>query len=467
MSGALRPAGLRARLRAGGAGHRRLGRRRRRRPSLSCRRCAAAVGGWISIARLGRSRRLRRRVPGRADRPVVARRHDRRRWSAARRSAASTARWAWYSASRAARCWWSSPISSPAWWSRSSAGREPVLDARAAAAYVYGAPTGCADQLPRRLPPAHPIRRRPGARHARTTCCVPRPQGRATGKPPVQGSGVVTAWLIDTALTTDDDDKLHEECGVFGIWNVPDAAARHRAGAARAAAPRPGSDRHRHASTATRFHSHRGLGLVGDNFGDAAGDRPRCPAASPSAITAMPPPATRCCATCSRSMPISSSAASRSAHNGNLTNAHVAAPRAGAPRLPVPVDHRHRGVHPPDRHQPVFHRGGPADRRAEAGDRRLFAGRAVQRGADGRARPAGRAPADPGPHRHADGTGGWVLASETCALDIVGADFVRDVEPGEIVVINDQGVHSIKPFASAPRTLLRVRIHLFRPPRLA
>jgi amidophosphoribosyltransferase len=45
-----------------------------------------------------------------------------------------------------------------------------------------------------------------------------------------------------------------------------------------------------------------------------------------------------------------------------------------------------------------------------------------------------------------EGTGGWVLASETCALEIVGADFVRDVEPGEIVVINDQGVHSIKPF---------------------
>ena len=39
-----------------------------------------------------------------------------------------------------------------------------------------------------------------------------------------------------------------------------------------------------------------------------------------------------------------------------------------------------------------------------------------------------------------------MLASETCALDIVGADFIRDVEPGEIVVINDQGVHSIKPF---------------------
>ena len=49
-----------------------------------------------------------------------------------------------------------------------------------------------------------------------------------------------------------------------------------------------------------------------------------------------------------------------------------------------------------------------------------------------------------------EGTGGWVLASETCALDIVNADFVRDVEPGEIVIINDQGVHSIRPFTKQP-----------------
>ena len=48
-----------------------------------------------------------------------------------------------------------------------------------------------------------------------------------------------------------------------------------------------------------------------------------------------------------------------------------------------------------------------------------------------------------------EGTGGWVLASETCALDIVGATFIRDVEPGEVVVINDQGVQSIKPFGRA------------------
>jgi amidophosphoribosyltransferase len=38
--------------------------------------------------------------------------------------------------------------------------------------------------------------------------------------------------------------------------------------------------------------------------------------------------------------------------------------------------------------------------------------------------------------------GGWVLASETCAFDHLGAQFIREVEPGEIVVIDQEGVHS-------------------------
>ncbi|MCU0666441.1 MAG: amidophosphoribosyltransferase [Candidatus Omnitrophica bacterium] len=38
----------------------------------------------------------------------------------------------------------------------------------------------------------------------------------------------------------------------------------------------------------------------------------------------------------------------------------------------------------------------------------------------------------------------WVLASETCAFDLVGAKLIREVEPGEIVIINKSGVHSIK-----------------------
>jgi amidophosphoribosyltransferase len=43
----------------------------------------------------------------------------------------------------------------------------------------------------------------------------------------------------------------------------------------------------------------------------------------------------------------------------------------------------------------------------------------------------------------------WVLASETCAMDLIGASYVRDVEPGEIVVIGPHGLKSIKAFAPA------------------
>jgi amidophosphoribosyltransferase len=39
---------------------------------------------------------------------------------------------------------------------------------------------------------------------------------------------------------------------------------------------------------------------------------------------------------------------------------------------------------------------------------------------------------------------GWVVASETCALDHLGAEFVREVEPGEAVVIDEDGLHSIQ-----------------------
>jgi amidophosphoribosyltransferase len=46
---------------------------------------------------------------------------------------------------------------------------------------------------------------------------------------------------------------------------------------------------------------------------------------------------------------------------------------------------------------------------------------------------------------------GWVLASETCALDLIHARFVRDVEPGEIVVINQDGITSLQAFPEHER----------------
>src|SRR5271169_3637555 len=64
-----------------------------------------------------------------------------------------------------------------------------------------------------------------------------------------------------------DDDSFHEECGVFGVWNVPDAAAVTALGLH--------ALQHRGQESAgivtfdgDKFHSHRGLGSVGENFSD-------------------------------------------------------------------------------------------------------------------------------------------------------------------------------------------------------
>ena len=47
--------------------------------------------------------------------------------------------------------------------------------------------------------------------------------------------------------------------------------------------------------------------------------------------------------------------------------------------------------------------------------------------------------------------GAFVLASETCALDIIGATFVRDVEAGEVVILNGDTIESLRPFGNTPR----------------
>jgi len=59
---------------------------------------------------------------------------------------------------------------------------------------------------------------------------------------------------------------------------------------------------------------------------------------------------------------------------------------------------------------------------------------------------------------------GYVFASETVALDIVGADYVRDVEPGEIVIVTEDGLRSISPFpATYPRPCIFEHIYFARP----
>src|SRR6185312_2325105 len=205
------------------------------------------------------------------------------------------------------------------------------------------------------------------------------------------------------------------------------------------------------------FHSHRGLGLVGDNFSDVR------VMASLRGTTSIGHNryATTGDTILRNVQPLYADfefGGFAVAHNGNLTNAHVlrrALVRRGCLFQSTTDSEVFVHLIAISLYSTVVDRLIDALKqvvgayslvalsnealmgvRDPLGVRPLILGR-IMRDADG-----GRIPAE--------NTGGWVLASETCALDIVGADFIRDVEPGEIVIINDQGVRSIKPFSKAP-----------------
>ncbi len=60
--------------------------------------------------------------------------------------------------------------------------------------------------------------------------------------------------------------------------------------------------------------------------------------------------------------------------------------------------------------------------------------------------------------------GSYVLASETCSLDLIDAEYVRDVEPGEVVIISEDGLESKKPFAvKDPASCIFEHIYFARP----
>ena len=60
-------------------------------------------------------------------------------------------------------------------------------------------------------------------------------------------------------------------------------------------------------------------------------------------------------------------------------------------------------------------------------------------------------------------SGGWVFASETCALDIIGAAFIRDVEPGELVVADENGLRSHQLSEAPPRLCVFEFVYFARP----
>ena len=63
------------------------------------------------------------------------------------------------------------------------------------------------------------------------------------------------------------------------------------------------------------------------------------------------------------------------------------------------------------------------------------------------------------------GEDGYALSSETCALDIIGAEFIREIQPGEMVVITaEKGVESFQPFEPArPRSCIFEHVYFSRP----
>jgi amidophosphoribosyltransferase len=248
-------------------------------------------------------------------------------------------------------------------------------------------------------------------------------------------------------VTRDDEDSMHEECGVFGVWNVPDAAAvtalglhalQHRGQESAGMVTYDGE----------KFHSHRGLGSVGDNFGDQKViDRlPGHIAIGHNRYATTGDTILRNVQPLYADFEFGGLAV---AHNGNLTNAHVLR------RTLV----RRGCLFQSTTDSEVFIQLIAISLYSTVVDRLIDALKQVigayslvalsDEAMMGVRDPMGVRPLILG-RIGTEGTGGWVLASETCALDIVNADFVRDVEPGEIVVINDKGVHSIRPFARMP-----------------
>ncbi len=239
-------------------------------------------------------------------------------------------------------------------------------------------------------------------------------------------------------------DKLREECGVFGIFGTEQAAAhtvlglhalQHRGQEAAGVVSCDG----RH------FHSHRVQGLVGDHFSSEAviASLPGSTAIGHVRYSTAGAPVLR------NVQPLFADFAFGGlalAHNGNLTNALTLRRRlVDQGCLFQSTSDTEVIIHLIARSQQptVVERLIDALRQVE-GAYSLVALSGSQ--LFGVRDPLGVRPLVLG-----ELEGATMLASETCALDIMGARFLRDVEPGEVVIATAEGVESLKPFGNPPR----------------
>ena len=254
-----------------------------------------------------------------------------------------------------------------------------------------------------------------------------------------------------------DSDTLREECGVFGIFGHPDAAAltalglhalQHRGQEAAGIVTFDGE----------RFHSERRMGLVGDHFssekvinrlkGTRALGHARYSTTGETILRNVQPLFAELAA-----------GGIAIAHNGNLTNGLTLRRdliAAGAIYQSTSDSEAvlHLVARSPKKR--LMERYVDALRQLE-GAYALVA--MTNKKLIGARDPLGIRPLILG-----ELNGAYILCSETVALDIIGAKFVREVENGEVVVISDDGIESLRPFPKQPaRPCIFEYIYFSRP----
>ncbi|MGB0551742.1 MAG: amidophosphoribosyltransferase [Alphaproteobacteria bacterium] len=238
-----------------------------------------------------------------------------------------------------------------------------------------------------------------------------------------------------------DDDNLHEECAVFGIYGSKDAAA-HAALGLHALQHRGQEAAGIVAAGNGQFHAHREIGLVGDIFGEARviDQLEGTMAIGHTRYSTTGKPNLRNVQPLFADLEFGGFAI---AHNGNLTNA---------------VGIRHELVcrgcifqSTTDTeiivHLMATSSGTVVDRIVSA-LRQVDGAYSIVAVAEncviGARDPHGVRPLVLGQLGDA-----YILASESCAFDIIGADYVRDIDPGELIVLDENGIHSHRPFPPA------------------
>ena len=254
-----------------------------------------------------------------------------------------------------------------------------------------------------------------------------------------------------------DADRLREECGVFGIFGHPEAAAitalgmhalQHRGQEAAGIVSYDG----------VRFHSERRLGLVGDHF-----SRPATIKSLPGHVAIGHVRYSTTGETILRNVqPLFAEISSGGfavAHNGNITNGLTLRReliRDGAIYQSTSDTEVVLHMVARSRRQRIMERFIEAIRQLEGAYSLVAMSNKKLIGA--------RDPLGIRPLVIGELDGHYILASETCALDIIGARFVRDVQNGEIVVITKNGIESLRPFPPQPaRPCIFEYIYFSRP----